>query len=281
MGMTNGAGQFCQRKKALLFLAILPLTMLLLCASEISEGTPGVIVRLFPASPPVEPASLPERIERRLLAGTPQETVLYIFQSTREGPVVLVIGGVHGNEPAAYLAADNIAGWTVDRGTLLVLPRANVRAIAAGRRSAPGEIDLNRAFPGHPDGAGARLLAAAITAVMAEYRPHWVIDLHEAMVLERELPGALGQTIIYPRQSASLDVIGEILETVNRSLDSSGEHFILRRGAVGGGAIEAALALGLDGFLVETCQVFPLEKRINHHRRIVYTLLELLGMGVS
>ena len=31
-------------------------------------------------------------------AGTPEETLLYIIEA-EEGPVVLVIGGIHGNEP--------------------------------------------------------------------------------------------------------------------------------------------------------------------------------------
>jgi predicted deacylase len=73
---------------------------------------------------------------------------------------MMVTGGIHGDEPAGYLAADEIATWAIDRGTLLVLPRANVPAIAFRTRNAPGEPDLNRTFPGDKNGLGSRKLAA-------------------------------------------------------------------------------------------------------------------------
>ncbi|MEW5784986.1 MAG: hypothetical protein AB1767_07945 [Bacillota bacterium] len=40
---------------------------------------------------------------------------------------------------------------------------------------------------------------------MLEFEPHWVIDLHEALTFERVQPGGLGQTIIYPAGSESLE----------------------------------------------------------------------------
>ncbi len=226
----------------------------------------------------VEMESGAKRTERRILAGTPQETTLYINQSSREGPIVMVIGGVHGNEPAGFLAADNISGWLVDRGTLLVLPRANVPAIAAKMRSAPGDADLNRVFPGSPKNSGTRRLAAEIKMIMDEFQPAWVLDLHEAVGLERQQPGALGQTIIYPRQGASLDLAGQVLETVNCSCSSPLEKFILRRGAVHGSLVETAVFLGCEALLIESYQGFPLEDRIEHHRRVVYALLYQLDM---
>ncbi len=235
------------------------------------------------AEPSIDAINLPEtaRTEQLLLPGTPDQTVLYITESEKEGPVILVIGGIHGNEPAGSLAAESIATWVVDRGTLLVIPRANVRAISAQTRCAPGSGDLNRSFPGIAHGDSGKALARAIYNVMAEFRPQWVIDLHEAREFEYHFQGALGQTIIYPRNSGSLDVVSQVIATLNEG-DGLSEYgpFILRRGAVEGGTISSAISLGLDGFMVETCWREPLEARVSHHLRAVSSLLQLMGVTI-
>lgn len=265
-------------KKALPILMLCPVLLLFYTGKTGSQLPPPPVESTPAAAFVVEAETIAERTERCLMGGTSAETTLHIIQSPREGPVVMVVGGVHGNEPAGFLAADNISGWSVDRGTLLVLPRANVSAIAAKSRNAPGEADLNRVFPGNPKTSGTRRLAAEIRMVMDEFQPAWVVDLHEAVGLERLQPGALGQTIIYPRQGSSLDMAGQVLETVNNSSSSQIEKFILRRGAVRGSLVEAAVILGLEGLLIESYQGFPLEDRIEHHRRVVYTLLYQLNM---
>lgn len=220
------------------------------------------------------------RAERQLLPGSPDQTTLYIVESEKEGPAVLVIGGIHGNEPAGVLAAESIATWAVDRGSLLVIPRANIRAVSAQTRCAPGGGDLNRSFPGTPRGDSSQRLAGAIYSVMEEFRPRWVIDLHEAREFELLASGALGQTIIYPRSSSSLDIVTQVIETVN-SMDRLSEHpFILRRGAVEGGTISSAVSLGLDGFMVETCCRQPLADRKDQHLKAVFSLLQLIGITV-
>ena len=60
----------------------------------------------------------------KLAAGTKYETSLYIISSGKPGPVVMVVGGIHGNEKAGYTAARKITEYKITRGTLLVLPEA-------------------------------------------------------------------------------------------------------------------------------------------------------------
>ncbi len=220
------------------------------------------------------------RTERILMAGTPWETELIIVVSPHEGPTVMVIGGIHGDEPAGFMAADSIASWAVDRGTLLVLPHANVPAISNRSRMAPGGSDLNRVFPGDPGGSGTEQLAAEIYSVMVEFEPSWVIDLHEADNFERELRGALGQTFIYPEASASEDIAKELLTSVNRTMLLDDYSFILLRGMAPGSAIEAASQLGADAMIIETCKKMPLNERVKIHRQVISSLLYLLDIVV-
>jgi predicted deacylase len=55
-----------------------------------------------------------------------------------------VLGGVHGNEPRGWAAAEQIPDWIPDRGLLVVVPSANVLAIEAGERTLKELGDLNR-----------------------------------------------------------------------------------------------------------------------------------------
>ncbi|HHX87477.1 MAG TPA: hypothetical protein GX693_04770 [Firmicutes bacterium] len=272
-------------RKTMLSIIIYPAVIALFIFHFMSEseslarqGEAKVLSEIFPK---VE-ESLPEvnRTERQILGGTPDQTTLYIIESLQEGPVVLVIGGIHGNEPAGVLAAESISTWVIDQGTLLVIPRANARAVSTVTRCALGGGDLNRSFPGTPRGSSCQKLARAIYSVMEEFRPQWVIDLHEAQEYEQVITGALGQTIIYPRNSNTLDIISRVLEYVNNMDGPSKYPFTLRRGAVPGGTICAALSLGLDGFLVETCRKEPLDTRVNQHLRAVNSLLQLIDITI-
>ena len=218
--------------------------------------------------------------ERTILEGTSYETLLYIVESPLEGPVIMVIGGIHGNEPAGYMAAESISSWAIDRGMLLVISRANVPAIKEGVRTVDGYRDLNRSFPGDWDGEKSDLIAAAIVAIMDEFRPDWVVDLHEALSCERHQPGMLGQSFIYPCEAESLDIVYTLLTSINHTIYDEEDHFLLLRGMAGGSAIEAGLALGSDVIIIETCMQMPINERVRYHRQVVSSLLYILGVNV-
>jgi len=227
-----------------------------------------------------EPEITTVRTEKVLMEGSPWETIFYKIASPVEGPTVMVIGGIHGDEPAGYMAADEIANWVIDRGTLLVLPRANVPAIEAGTRNAPGEPDLNRVFPGGFDDGPAEEMAAVIMELIIEYEPTWVLDLHEAEYCERLIPGALGQTVLYPRKADSLDIVEELLAAVNRSIYNEKNHFLLLRGVARGSAAKGTLMAGADGIIIETCEQMHIDERIQYQCQVVSAMLYTLGITV-
>ncbi len=262
-----------------LLIALLVTAAVLLAPAD-SAGENGPLEPLPKAAVEAPLPAVTVTLEQ-LLPGTADQTALYVIEAAVAGPAVLVIGGIHGDEPAGSLAAALIATWQIDRGTLLVLPQANPRALAAGSRCAPGAGDLNRAFPGAAAGSSCRQLAGAIFGIMEQYQPDWVLDLHEAAGFEKTDPGALGQTIIYPRRAPSLKTAAAVLERVNAMSAPFQDHFLLLRGQIKGGTIHTAVnLLGLDGFLVETCRKNPLEQRVREHTRVVAALLEQLGITV-
>lgn len=118
---------------------------------------------------------------RALLAGTASETELVVAHSGVAGPVLMVLGGVHGNEPGGWLAADEVGTWRPAAGSLVVLARANTQAIGGFVRTYEEIGDLNRLYPGN---AESQLLmermAAAIVSLARELRVDVVLDLHES-----------------------------------------------------------------------------------------------------
>ena len=153
-----------------------------------------------PPTPTPRPVPAEGRYERSMLPGTPWETPLYLNHSGRQGATVLVLGGVHGNEPGGWLAAEEVAGWMPTFGSLLVIPRANLLATRMMERTTTELGDLNRLYPGAHDAREPMArMAASILDVAREFGASVLLDMHEswAFYAERTQNGTafLGQTI--------------------------------------------------------------------------------------
>lgn len=265
---------------------------------EVEPAPPAQLTRALPL--PMEP-----RQDRRLvLAGTPWETPLYINRSNLHGPVVFVLGGVHGNEPGAWAAADQIADWMPDRGTLVVLPRANTLAIQAGQRTLPELGDLNRFYPGEPsETANAfpmQRMAHAILDLVREFEVGVLLDLHESWAFfnERTQDGTayLGQTITSgdSAQSARVDTLAAEVNALvtereqftvrDRTRFSSGFRDTTNRDPSWptGGTSSLGISRFVPGvvpLLVEMGQQGQLESRRSElHQLVVRTALQHEGM---
>ena len=123
-------------------------------------------------------AALPAQ-RQVLAAGTPFATEAFTIDSGNPGPTVMVVAGVHGDEPGSVAAAEQIAGWTLRRGRLVVLPRADTRAVQSGRPTAPGaeaEADLDRLFGSAPPKSP---LAGELWALLQRTHPDVLLVLRE------------------------------------------------------------------------------------------------------
>jgi N-alpha-acetyl-L-2,4-diaminobutyrate deacetylase len=84
-----------------------------------------------------------------------------------EGPTALLTGGNHGDEYEGPIALRGLAA-TLDptqvTGRVIILPVMNVPAFHAGRRTSPLDGgNLNRLFPGRPDGGPTEKIADYVT----------------------------------------------------------------------------------------------------------------------
>ncbi len=224
---------------------------------------------------------------RKLAKGLPQETEYTIQQAPKKGPCVLIVGGVHGDEPAGSEAARRIAQWPIARGRLVVLPQANVLALAAKKRHTPGVDeayrDLNRNFPKQsqrPTNVRGELASTHWELVRQE-SPDWVVDLHEGFDFHQINQRSVGSTVIVFPSSRSVTVASMMIEAVNETIEEPEKNFVpLIRGPVDGSLSRAAAEhLGSEALIAETTNKDqPLETRVRQHEVMVQKLLAHLGM---
>ncbi|NQT37002.1 MAG: succinylglutamate desuccinylase/aspartoacylase family protein [Planctomycetes bacterium] len=218
---------------------------------------------------------------------TEWENPYYIIDSGVEGPTLLITGGLHGNEPAGYRAAEQIRHWPIRRGKLVVVPQVNRPGLKQNTRWLPGESEklrnANRNFPkaGEPNGARS-VPVKALWEFMQAQEPDWVVDLHEGYDFHVANPKSDGSSIIYFDTPEMQALAAKIHDDVNATIDDPDRKIVKRfsSGPINGGLVRASVKhLGAKGFCFETTyQKQPISTRTRQHRIMVHRLMRELGM---
>ncbi len=173
----------------------------------------------------------------------------YVFD--RRGPRVLVTACLHGDEVTSTAALWHLADRLADSGlggSATLIPCVNQLGARLSTRHIPLEIsDLNRRFPGRPDGSLGERLAAALVALLDEHDA--LIDVHTAgwsscfVLLDHVADPQLERRILAWAASAGLPVIGEMPAEQSdlQGLDRSWSAWAVRLG-------KPAVTMELAGF---------------------------------
>lgn len=134
---------------------------------------------------------LPHSVHRSAYGWLP---VPLVCVKNGHGPTVLLSSGVHGDE---YEGQVTLSKLIIDlepdevTGRVIVLPMANYPAAKAGLRTSPiDELNLNRVFPGDPDGTPTQALAHYIDSVLMPLADYY-LDLHSGGSSLMYLPTAI------------------------------------------------------------------------------------------
>ncbi|KUG04408.1 putative periplasmic protein [hydrocarbon metagenome] len=230
---------------------------------------------------PADSTTTQQKFSTETLAkGTKYATDLYIIDSGKPGPVVMIVGGVHGNETAGFTAAADVKNWQIKKGTLLVLPEANKLAISKGVRYISSEGDLNRDFPQSSTEAADNTLSRAIWAAVKKYDVEWLMDMHEGYdYYKNTSTSSVGQSLIYYPNSGTKTASSTIVSTLNQGISTSYKKFSLLQYPVKGSLARAAgQYLGVNSFIFETCDNPSLSIRVNYQLKAAKTLLQNLDM---
>jgi len=172
-----------------------------------------------------------ETVHKTYFENTDYELHVYEIIGHEPGPTMMIMGGIQGNEPGGYLSADIYADVSLQKGNLLVVPRANFYAILLNQRGPNG--DMNRKFDNQP----AQDIENRIVEILKELisRSNVLLNLHDGSGFFREEhlddlhnPMRFGQSIIAdadvytgPTSRKKLhlgDIARKICEEVNRHI---------------------------------------------------------------
>ncbi len=223
-----------------------------------------------------------------LLEGTARETAWHWVDAGKPGPVVMIVGGIHGNEPAGARAAEQIRHWPIGRGKLIVVPRANATGLKAAIRYIPNNPrnlrDLNRNFPKTDEkNEASGPLASAVWKLVEQRKPDWLLDLHEGTDFHQINKKSVGSSIIPTKGEGMEQAVKKALSAVNATIEDPRKKLVRLRYPVNGSLARAAHErFGVRSMILETTvKQQPLSRRSRQHRIMVHAILERLGMTTA
>lgn len=117
----------------------------------------------------------------RLVSGTKIDLPIHVYRSLNPGPVVLLSGGLHGDEvDGVEIVRRIIASKVLDNlncGSVIAIPIMNIYGFLNYSREVPDGKDINRSFPGSKNGSLAARVAYNLTGKVLE-EIDFGIDFH-------------------------------------------------------------------------------------------------------
>lgn len=134
---------------------------------------------------------LPHSVHRSAYGWLPVPLVCF---KNGDGPTVVLSSGVHGDEYEGQVTLTRLIQELRPEdvtGRIIILPMANYPAAKAGLRTSPiDELNMNRVFPGDPDGTPTEMLAHFVETELMT-KADYFIDLHSGGSSLMYLPTAI------------------------------------------------------------------------------------------
>jgi predicted deacylase len=149
-----------------------------------------------------ETADIKLKVSERY-TGDPISLPIRVMRAKRPGPTVFVTAAIHGEELNGVgvihelMYDDDIAGFVPDgpinltAGTLMLVPIVNIFGFETQSRYMPDRRDLNRSFPGFPNGSLTSRIASIVFREVVQ-RCEFGIDLHTAAAGRTNFPNIRG-----------------------------------------------------------------------------------------
>lgn len=142
------------------------------------------------------------------------------------GNTLLIIGGVHGDEPGGYFAPTFMAkNYKVSKGNLIIVPNLNFDSIVHNRRGIYG--DMNRKFHQISENDSDFIPVSRIKELITDPRVDFVINLHDGHGFYRNRwessifnPRAWGQAYIIDQKTIDDVKFGNLDEITTAMVDT-------------------------------------------------------------
>lgn len=178
-------------------------------------------------------------------AGESIRTPVAVARGAQPGPTLCLTAAIHGDElNGVEIVRRTMHDVDVEElsGTLIGVPIVNMLGFSRGSRYLPDRRDLNRYFPGRPDGSSAARIAYLLFSNVIEHCD-FLVDFHTGSFKRTNLP-QLRADLGTP---AVREFVGQFGATA--VLHKRGARGTLRRAATEAGIPAATLELGEPGTL--------------------------------
>lgn len=256
----------------------------------------GCIVR-----PAVGEVKRPSREHKVYFENTPNELNVYKLNGRQDGNTVFILGGIQGDEPGGFLSADLYPNLVLERGNLIVIPRANFHSIILNTRGVNG--DMNRRFDDDPPKDIDDRIVEIIKGLMAE--SDLFLNLHDGWGYYRTQyidanrnPHRFGQSVIadiadYPVGDDTLHLAAmaeKVVAGVNRKIDDDLLHFHFMNtesfdpetdfpGMKKSATYFALTNFGIPAFGIETSKSLPsVQDKIRFHNYAINEFLKAMNV---
>jgi len=247
-------------------------------------------------------AQAQKRIHTVYFKGTDYELNVYRIYGKETGKTLLLIGGIQGDEPGGYLSVDHYADFSLVKGNLIVVPRANFRSIVVNRRKI--NDDMNRKFAEDQKGNYETKIVAILKKLIGE--SDCLLNLHDGSGFFSEKwegpsrnPKRYGQSIIADCEVYKDPITGQTLQLgdmarsvcqqINRKITNPRHHFhfnnhktkeksSLHREQRKSATYYALNTCGIPAFGIETSKTLPLEQKVRHHNLAINAFMERMDI---
>ena len=201
-----------------------------------------------------------------LFAGVPVSTPVLVVNGSLAGPTLCLTAAVHGDELNGIEIVRRVMHQLDPHklsGTVVGVPIVNLQGFRRGSRYLPDRRDLNRYFPGNPNGSAASRIAYSFFEEVVSHCDA-LVDLHTGSFERANLP------------QLRADLRDSDVVTLTEGF---GATVILHSKPTEGTLRFAATAAGIPTVTLEAGGPLELElKEVKHGVKGIETLLNTLGM---
>ncbi len=148
----------------------------------------------------------------------------YYGESTPNNKTILILGGIHGNEPAGSIAIKQLMEELNKENTklnnrIIFVPNVNYCALQLNRRNVPFIGDLNRKFPITENYDEDYLHPIIKDILILMKQSDFIIDFHEGWGFYKDNTGSIGSTITPTNTIISNEVADLVCDNLNENID--------------------------------------------------------------
>ncbi len=214
---------------------------------------------------------------------------IHKLESGVEGPTILVVGGIQGDEPGGFHAASLlVTDYKINKGAIWVVPNLNFESILNSSRGIHG--DMNRKFADVDSKDPDYQIVERVKALIRDPQVDFVFNLHDGSGFYREEtidklrnPHRWGQCVIIDQEEVASKRFGgigkysrKVVEDVNNTLLIDDHKFHLKNTKTREGDEEMAKTLTFFAINNGKPAVgLEASKNLNKSQRVYYHLLAL------